>query len=307
LGFFLLASLLCFVFFSASGCKRPAYILPAMPPFALALGCYLNLLVPRARQRADDGMQLLWQWRSRLARPATLLMLTLSFGILALAGFKNMFKPSTVVILEVLTACGMAFLCKRRVSWGVCATITFLVLAFGVYFLQPAYNHQFALRSPLRSHALLAEGGRLTIACYPQRWDSVTFYQPKADVRVYTREQRRQLLADLQTQPRTLLLVRSGKALDELIGELPDSVEFAPYGRSEFVTAAWVRPRVGVLINSKQLGRPPNSKGFQPLTSQPAAHPRMDLQTLRAGEFFTTSTAAVLRHNQERFDHTRWP
>ena len=47
LGFFLLSSLLCLVFFSASGCKRPAYILPAMPPLALALGCYLNLLVPR--------------------------------------------------------------------------------------------------------------------------------------------------------------------------------------------------------------------------------------------------------------------
>jgi 4-amino-4-deoxy-L-arabinose transferase-like glycosyltransferase len=42
LGLFLLAGLWCLVFFSASGCKRPSYILPAMPPLALALGCYLN-------------------------------------------------------------------------------------------------------------------------------------------------------------------------------------------------------------------------------------------------------------------------
>ena len=32
LGFFLLAGLGCLAFFSASGCKRPCYILPAMPP-----------------------------------------------------------------------------------------------------------------------------------------------------------------------------------------------------------------------------------------------------------------------------------
>ncbi len=41
-GFFLLAGLSCLMFFSASGCKRPSYILPAMPPLALALGCYVG-------------------------------------------------------------------------------------------------------------------------------------------------------------------------------------------------------------------------------------------------------------------------
>jgi hypothetical protein len=42
LGVFLLAGLWCLAFFSASGCKRPSYILPAMPPLALALGCYVD-------------------------------------------------------------------------------------------------------------------------------------------------------------------------------------------------------------------------------------------------------------------------
>jgi hypothetical protein len=38
----MLAGLGCLLFFSASGCKRPSYILPAMPPLALALGCYID-------------------------------------------------------------------------------------------------------------------------------------------------------------------------------------------------------------------------------------------------------------------------
>src|SRR5205823_3582237 len=39
---FLLAFLWCVVFHSASGCKRSGYILPALPPFALLLGCQIE-------------------------------------------------------------------------------------------------------------------------------------------------------------------------------------------------------------------------------------------------------------------------
>jgi dolichol-phosphate mannosyltransferase len=51
LGFFLLCGLWSLIFFSASACKRPSYILPAMPPLALALGCYVDAAVSRGRIR----------------------------------------------------------------------------------------------------------------------------------------------------------------------------------------------------------------------------------------------------------------
>ena len=51
LGFFVLAALWSMLFFSASGCKRAVYIVPALPPIALALGCYLAVLVPRRSLR----------------------------------------------------------------------------------------------------------------------------------------------------------------------------------------------------------------------------------------------------------------
>jgi 4-amino-4-deoxy-L-arabinose transferase-like glycosyltransferase len=254
LGFFLMSSLLCILFFSASGCKRPAYILPALPTLALALGCYLHLLVPRvrtppsipprARGGIEGGLRLLWRWRSRAAGLSALLVLGLAAVILALAGFKNLLPSGTVLILETLAVCGLAILCKRRLSWGACAAITFVVLLFGVYFLQPAYNRQFALREQLNADAIPAGMEGLPIACYPQRWDSVSFYLPHADVRVYTREQRRQLLADLRAQPRMLLLVKSGKAFDELLRELPESCEFVPHGRPGLVIAGSLRRRL---------------------------------------------------------------
>lgn len=54
LGYWLLAGLWCFLFFSLSGSKLPTYVLPAFPPLALAIGYYTA--------HAWSG--------SRLARPA---------------------------------------------------------------------------------------------------------------------------------------------------------------------------------------------------------------------------------------------
>lgn len=242
LGFLLLSSLFCLVFFSLSGCKRPAYILPAMPPLALALGWYLHLLVPRPRQRTDAGLRLLWHWRSRMAQTAALLLLALAVAILALAGFKHLLQPRTVLILAALAVCGLAALAKRRVSWGFSAAVVFAVLALGVYYLQPAYNRRFALRDQLPSPDAVAVRSA-AVVCYPQRWDSVSFYLPQAEVRVYSRAQRRQLLADLPTHSPILLLVKSGKTREELLRGLPASVEFLSQGRAGLVTAGWVRRR----------------------------------------------------------------
>src|SRR5262249_20945474 len=48
LGFFLVACVWGLLFFSAAGCKRATYILPVMPPLALALGYYLAIGQPGA-------------------------------------------------------------------------------------------------------------------------------------------------------------------------------------------------------------------------------------------------------------------
>src|SRR5262249_9015416 len=119
---------------------------------------------------------------------------------------------------------------RRRVSWAGSAAAVFGVLLLGVLYLQPSYNRQFALRDGLRRTYPQAGPGapsHLPILCYPHRWDSVSFYLPRANVRVYGRDQRPELLAVLRGQPDTLLLVKSNRALDELLRELPEVVVVA--------------------------------------------------------------------------------
>jgi hypothetical protein len=51
------------------------------------------------------------------------------------------------------------------------------------------------------------------------------------------------LLADLREQPETLLMVKPGHALRELLDGLPESVEFVTRGREGLVTVGCLRAR----------------------------------------------------------------
>jgi 4-amino-4-deoxy-L-arabinose transferase-like glycosyltransferase len=60
-GFALLASAWGVLFFSLAGSKRPTYLLPVLPPFAIALGCYLQNLSAR-RWSAIGGVMFAAMW-----------------------------------------------------------------------------------------------------------------------------------------------------------------------------------------------------------------------------------------------------
>ena len=200
------------------------------------------MLVPRDRQRAESGIRFLWRWRSRLARRATLLVLTAALGMLALAGVKQMLRPGTGAAGDA----GPRRPCLGRRPPRLLGRLRRRHLrraGLGVYHLQPAYNRQFALREPLRAAPISpSEGTCRSSAIRSAGIPSVSICR-KPTCASTRRDQRRQLLADLRSRPRTLLLVKSGKTLDELLRDLPDSVEFAVCGRPGLVTAGWIRPR----------------------------------------------------------------
>jgi dolichol-phosphate mannosyltransferase len=242
LGFCLLAFLWGVAFFSASGCKRATYILPALPPLALALGCYLDVVLLRTK------LQPFWALRERrrgsLAFPAALTALALGLGVALAATFAKLITPATSLALAgaALLLAAVVVFAGRAVTWAATAAATFTVLLAGLHVLLPAYNQQFALRKELWTHAELAPTRRLRVVCYPQRYDSVSYYLPNADVRVYTADQKRQLLRDLRRGD-TLLLVKSGRVLQQLLDEWPEGVEFVSRGKQGAITVGWVRVR----------------------------------------------------------------
>ena len=66
------------------------------------------------------------------------------------------------------------------------------------------------------------------VACYPKRWDSVSFYLDR-DVDVFAAGQERAFVTSLGEDGRRLLFVKT-QALPELLKSLPEGWEFVQRG-----------------------------------------------------------------------------
>jgi dolichol-phosphate mannosyltransferase len=255
LGFFLLASLWCLLFYSAAGCKRPGYILPAMPPLALALGTYLAATLPRRAAALESLARLrLPAWWAQFAHRTT--MGALGAGVAGCLGAiaTGLWSPAigvpAMVVLGTVGAMVLQRGVERRLpaAWAVCGATVFMLLLTAVHEFLPAYHRRFALRGQVRLHQSLVADGRTPVVCYPHRWDSVSFYLRSNDVRVYTPERQAQLVADLRSRPRTLVFVKSERYLDDLLSALPASLVFVPFGRQgTVVTSGFICRRAEML------------------------------------------------------------
>jgi len=96
----------------------------------------------------------------------------------------------------------------------------------------------------VRCHQSLLADATTPVACYPRRWDSVSFYLRRNDVRVYDQAHSAELMTALEKGERTFVFVKTQKHLAEFLGRLPATLEFVPYGRQgNNVTSGWVRKR----------------------------------------------------------------
>jgi dolichol-phosphate mannosyltransferase len=251
LGFVLLCVLWTLTFFSLSGCKRPAYILPAMPPLALALGYALHAMLPvdlLARVRTMSAA-----WTGQLAYRTT--QAVTFAGIVAgiVACVSGLISDQAAA---ALTIAGAAFLAiihwtspRRHVgaAWAICAATTATLLMVGLHLLMPGYERRFALRAEVSAQQAAVANPSIPVVCYPRRWDSVSFYLRRGDVQVFGPRQWPEMVAELRRQPSTLVFIKSDNAhsqpLKEFLGQLPASLEFTPLARHGIVTAGVVQRR----------------------------------------------------------------
>jgi 4-amino-4-deoxy-L-arabinose transferase-like glycosyltransferase len=132
---------------------------------------------------------------------------------------------------------------RATVSWVCSGAAVFAGLLIGLHLVLPGYARKFSLRGQVRPLAKLVQNPEIQVICYPRGWDSVGFYLHRDDVRVYTPNERPQLVADLKTKPQTLAFIKSDHSLDEFLQDLRGSMEFIPQGRAGDVTAGWVCPK----------------------------------------------------------------
>jgi hypothetical protein len=132
---------------------------------------------------------------------------------------------------------------KALAPWAGCAAATFAVLQVGIHELWPGYAHKFSVRAEVRPQKCFADDPTLPVACYPHRWDSVSFYLGRDDIATYSAAERDLFIRDLATRPRTLVFVKSDRYCADLVRSLPSNLQFEAYGKNELVTAGIVRHR----------------------------------------------------------------
>jgi hypothetical protein len=238
LGFVLVAFAWGLLFFSLAGSKRPVYLVPVLPPLALALGCYLDMALPRRRLAPA------WDWlirhRSTLAWRSAAVGLTAGLvgGSVALA--VGIGAPERAGLLAAGSALGLAVLAKRerRARWLTAGGVTFVVLWAATHELLPAYAERFSLKHAARTPL----GPPTAVYCYPQPWDAVSFYLQRDDVRSFTAEGRGRMIAELNQRPDAVLFVKT-TCLKELLAALPAGLEFEPAAADAGVTVGRVRQR----------------------------------------------------------------
>jgi dolichol-phosphate mannosyltransferase len=239
LSFALLAALGCLLFYSLSGCKRAGYILPALPPLALALGCALDFSLTA---------------KAGLARAALAVVLLAGIGGGLLAVGAGLWSAAAGAALTVLLLSGGALTHywaggRPAATWFGVGALTLLLLWLGVHQLLPGYARRFALRGQVRRFHAVSNDARVPVLCYPHRWDSVTYYLGRDDVLTFTPARRAEMVRFLCAQPQALVFVKTQHCLRDLVAALPDSLEFVPHARRGVVTSGLVRQRTHLSSN----------------------------------------------------------
>jgi 4-amino-4-deoxy-L-arabinose transferase-like glycosyltransferase len=174
-------------------------------------------------------------------RPAALgfvvLALLWSVGFFSLSGCKRVgYILPALPALALCCGCGLVQTTKAITEarsrlargWPAVAAVVFVGLLVGVYTWLPGYHRRFALRGQVRPHAEIAL--QVPVICYPKRWDSVTYYLQREDVRVFEAARSKDLVLTALARPGTLLFVKTA-FLETLKKDLPPGIEFECCGR----------------------------------------------------------------------------
>lgn len=231
LGFVLVAFSWGLLFFSLSGSKRPVYLVPLLPPIALALGCVMVRLLPR------------FAWSSAwLVRHRSLIAWRISVvGLLALIALggaalaANLSKAERMIGPMLVAGFALAWLVRRerKANWLSAGTVAFGLVALAAHDLQPGYARRFSLK-----RAAQVEPAIETVYCYPQPFDAVSFYRQEP-LRSFGSDNRALLMEDLLDAGPSLLFVKNNH-LKDVLTDLPPTLEFVPILDDAGVTAGRV-------------------------------------------------------------------
>ena len=250
LGFLLVSAVWIFSIFSASSCKLPPYILPAVPLICLATGTALNSIMLRkpatrflgyihdASPRDLTGML---AWLCLVATGVDLWLLDDPFH-------------SRVIVWAIGTGLGIGLLTmllvRRAASgtlrWGAAIAYCVLVMGHGVGTYHTAVASRMTVGEPIASIRRTLPVPPSTIVCYSisRVEDGIAFHSPEQQTRGFELHEDEAAVAALQAQPGTLLVTEVDD-LPRITQILPDRFKLSELGRTRHYVVLSCQPQTG--------------------------------------------------------------
>ncbi|WP_442505556.1 glycosyltransferase [Novipirellula sp. SH528] len=210
-GYLLLWSVWCFVFFSLSRCKLPTYLLPAAPAFALMIGHYLDYVLDESADKAQF-------WFARFWSPRTATVTTCGVGIAFVIYITTYVGDTSTLIyawatLWTVLLGGSLFLLigKRhdtRFAWPASMGTAMLLAVMVMHQWVPMYSQGetlFGQASPLSEQIALQSNP--AIATVAHEFSGVPFYLKRSDVANFGGLDDRRLRELVAANQRTVLVV----------------------------------------------------------------------------------------------------
>ncbi|TWU04117.1 glycosyltransferase [Neorhodopirellula pilleata] len=184
-GYLLLWSVWCFVFFSLSACKLPTYLLPAAPALALMIGHYLNEVLKDAANPTEYFFARFWSARTATA---TTCLAGVSFVLFVIvwteAASISLFGWAMFwAMLLMVSLLLMADRHQAKIAWVSSAGVSFVFAIMVMHQMVPAYSRSqtlFGDTSPLADQIAVTE--QLPIATIDHEFSEVPFYLDRSDI-----------------------------------------------------------------------------------------------------------------------------
>ena len=247
-GFLLIWSAWCFVFFSLSSCKLPTYLLPAAPALALMIGHYLGYVLSASSHDSQHWTARFWA--ARLATAATCVAGVSFVAFVVATGIDTSFTMYFWALLwTVLLVSAVIMLRDRHQAehaWASSSALAFLFAGMVMHQTIPAYSRSqtmFGIESSLTE--FVAAESKPAIATIAHEFSEVPFYLNRTDIRNFKNFHEKSLHEFLQTNGRSILVVKSEVAAKDLWEELPTGAtirSLSVHGPAQIVEVALPKP-----------------------------------------------------------------
>ena len=244
-GFLLLWSGWCFVFFSLSKCKLPTYLLPLAPALALMIGQYLEQVL---RATSDPGRH--WFARFWSARGATASTCFAGVGFVAYIVLTQS-DVSIATYLWALTWTGMLVCAitllgdqhQANLAWATSSGVAFLLAVMVMHQMVPAYSRSqtlFGAESPLGKK--IAVESKPAMATVAHEFSEVPFYLKRSDIPNFSNLHDRRLGEFVRAQDRAVLIIDKEVTVKQLRSQLPQDAKLKLLGERGPARLVEVRP-----------------------------------------------------------------